>query len=467
MLKKLWDFLWAPFSWDQESRSRDLDDVLTPIDVDEVVERFELADAAERYGSQEIPNSDDTTLDGPQRRIRQFMEDRITEAYRLASQERTKLVDAMRGRDIFGLVSRARSLPNRVRGEIESEVRKASRNLDKLKFERQSVAKRIRTYQQKYEIDRPPDLRDSSERRTLVTFTLLLAVAQAVANGFFFAEGMRYGLSMGLVVAVIIGLFDVLAHAFIGRQGGRITAPNLPNRLLGGMFSTVMVCTVPIWNLGLVHLRLAVREHGLDQGAELWGQRFLAEPFGFSDFYSFVLLGIGLLCSGLAVATGWNWDEKIPLFREEGRRLEEINDEIEHWQDEKAVAVQAGERRGREGLEELSDSIEHNVEMIQRLFDKLASLRDNVFVFTDKMEHAYKAAIQFYRDENRVARSSSPPPYFRDEPEIEFERPLDLDLTEPREFKERQVQLKQEFKEEEPRIRDKLADLAVAERLED
>lgn len=423
----------------------DSDEAFRPIDVDEVKTELRLAHEAERLGRKDIPGPDDQTLDNPQLRIEQFVKDEIADAFRYANVRFEKLGQALSARSVAALIETAKRLPDEAAVELKRETQEAQDKIRRLERERSDMEKELNGYAERYGVERRPRLKAPHELKTVWIGILTVAIVQAMANAVFFAQGMQYGLSAGLVLAILLGVFDIFLHFTFGQLAVRLKAPDLGNRIIGTLFTLLTVLTVTAYNLSLVHLRNQIRFQGFEQGVENWAPSLLESPFSFTDFGSFALLVIGLFCSSLAVYGGWNRDEPIPLFRKLGHRIAQLEEEEEYWR--RRLDMASTEIVGRCGdeLDEVSRQIEHNVRMGETILARMRTLKENLLVFKQDAARAHRTLMQFYRDENRIARSAPPPPYFSEDPQIEIEVPLDLDLADEADFVNRQRELRRQF----------------------
>lgn len=435
---------------------RDLDEVFAPIDMEEVIRRFKIAEEAKRFGANELPASTDTHLDGPQNRLKQYIEDEVTAAFRRANSELERLRHALNARDVEPLLAAAEQLPADVARMIETDTREASRRLNSATNERGTIEGELSTYKQRFGLTRNPRLRDYSDLRILLAGTVLLGIGQAAANAVFFSQGMTYGLAASLWFAVLLGVLDIIFHFIGGRQAARVQAPDPWNRLSGVVVVGLIAVTLPIYNLGLVHLRNSVRRLGFADGTDAWLQSMITHPFGFTDFGSFMLLGIGLLCSSLAVWTGWVWDEPVPKLREAGRKLVTLTEELEYWEERKHISAYEARANAEAALERLCGDVMHNTRMSQALVGRIERIHANLTTFVNDAERASVTLLQLYRDENRIARSTPPPAYFHEGVTLQIQQPLDIDLKEVRQIRDRQERLAKVMSDRRAAIHDRI-----------
>jgi hypothetical protein len=416
--------------------------VFEKIDVDGLKKQLLLAEQASRLGSAGLPPPGAVELDGPQRQIKQHLQTELAEGFRRTNTRLSRLWSALRARDVSEMVHNLETLPERRSRQLDLDLQQLRSELGEESKILDRTERDLAEYRERYRV-RLPELKSATERRNLLSITIGLALLQALANTIFFAQGAMYGLSAGLVAAAVLGFFDVWGHLMGGRFLSRIRAPEWGNRAIGVGLGFLLLTTVPVWNLGMVHLRNGVRLHGFTGGTEQWLTSLLAAPLGFTDFYSWALLSIGVVCSVSAVITGWNWDEPIPRLRVLGRRLEESRADVADLELRIAELQQEAAEQIRQECEQERARIQHNLNVSEGLFREIQSTHENLIAYVQDARQAFEALVQFYRDENLLARAgkAEPPAYFRYTPTFDTTLPLDVNLAEMRNFVEEQHRL--------------------------
>lgn len=424
---------------------RDPDAVFTRFDVDQLKDELDLAHHAHRFGSSGLPSPDSTGLDGPQVRIRTHIRTELGEGFRRTNARVARLWSALGARDVSELLATLDQLPRKTRERVEAATRQIHSELERARAFRAQTERDLAEYRRRYDLTRLPDLRSAIERRNFLRAALSLALFQAIINTLFFAQGATYGVAAGLVAAAVLGFADILFHGLGGRGASLVRAPSWLEKAAGGTMLLLLAASIPVWNLGIVHLRNGVRMHGFEAGTEQWLPNLMASPLGFADFGSWALLILGALCSGSAAITGWAWDEPIPRFRKLGRRLAEAEDDIEDLTEELATVREEAEAERASAEEDLRSRIAHNLHMVDAVVRDIDAIHDNLVAHVADARHAFQALIQFYRDENLLARAgvAPPPAYFQSSPEFDPSLPQDLqaDLDEMRAFARRQYEI--------------------------
>jgi hypothetical protein len=428
-------------SWFKQTngRRRFPEALFAPIDVDALKQRLRLAEQAYRFGKAGLPASDAQNLDGPQRQIAQSLRAELTDAFQQTNTRFAKLWSALRARDVTELVRNIKTLPARVRQELEAERNDLEAELETVRRGRDRIQHDLEEYRARYGL-REPELKSRSDRQNVLAVTIIVALAQSVANTAFFAQGATYGISAGLLAAVVLGVADIVFHLHGGRWASMAVAPEWWRRAAGGALALLLIASVVLWNLGIVHLRNGVRLHGFEAGSEQWLDSMMTSLFGFNDFYSWALFLIGLVCSSLAVVAGLSWDEPVPRLRGLGRRLEEANADLHDAGSRLQELKAEGDVEIWSRLETERARIRHNVNISDQLYRDIHTTHDNLLAHVAATRDAFMALIQFYRDENVIARprDAKPPAYFQQIPTFDTTIPLEVNIVEMRQFVEEQ-----------------------------
>lgn len=449
ILRWLGDFLRAAFGMILPRRMKDPlrthDEVFESLDIKAIQAELQLAEQARRYGEVELPDSGDAQLDGPQESVRQRVLEDVRGAYRRANREKERLLDALRARNVESLVERALSLPAQRIEEMWVERRDIRHKIDLLSAQRIEINDRLRSYRERYAITRGPSLKEDYERKLIIAATAILAIIQAIANSLLFAQGMDRGISQAWLLAAILGALDIAWHYSVARVGTRVHGHRWYERVPGGLAVLLLLATMPIYNLSLVHLRLGIQQAGFSEGMQTWLSALRANPFGFSDFTSVILLAIGLLCSSLAVLAAWQWDEVIPEYRSLATKLRDTDGSLGYWRDrDDRMALDAIDDAA-EALSRIRDEIEHNGLVAKAIVGRMERLAENLESFLAGADTAFAAMIRFYRDENRLARNTAPPEYFSQPVSLAAQPPTDLGLSEFRAILEEQDRCRQKL----------------------
>lgn len=345
--------------------------------------------------------------------------------------------------------------------DFEQEEFVDSRETEIAKLERKlpDYRKEIERYQQKYGIEREPQIVPGHERTNGILIIAGLATLQAISNAFVLKDIVVEGLLFAILVAGLIGGVDVVTHFKLGQYGSALKAPDFLARIRGVFCFLGFFTTLPLLNLSVVHLRLiAVNYPGEEFGP--WYGSITEDTFGFiADPIAVLLLLLGCGCSFAAFASGFKWDEYIPCFLNNQRRIDKIEGELDdiryelnettaEYRQSKSELVQEQSSEREAVVARQADEMSRAEELFAdkqirhfegQLAEAQALIRDmdsdlrHIEQLEDRLsaaEHmantAFVSLVQRYRNSNREGRRASdisvgePPGYFNTHPSLDL-----------------------------------------------
>jgi hypothetical protein len=254
---------------------------------------------------------------------------------------------------------------------------------------------------------------------------MLVLVVESVLNGNLLALSNELGLLGGILDAGIISLLNVAW----GFAVGRFMLPNLWHRsrarisigVLGVLAYVLVTCA---FNLAVGHYRDALAV-GLGGQAILdVAPRTLNDPLALTGFKSWLLVGLGILFSAVALLEGLVWDDCYPGYGAVARRAALQREEFEalyrDLQDDLTIK-DACLKEMRQRNREIGRQRDLFDEIIQNRARMHAALRDHL----DHLKNALNQLLSVYREANRRARREPVPARFegRHEPKWAGEPP--------------------------------------------
>jgi len=153
-------------------------------------------------------------------------------------------------------------------------------------------------------------------------------------------------------------------------------------------------------------------------GWDLWLPSLVDNTFGFSDFLSWALLVVGILCSVLAIRAGWLWDEPIPVFRDLGRRIARAESDIGRLDEQRSGLQLELREQFLSELDGIDKDAEHHVSLVAGHVKRLERRVADFVTYKTKAAEVFGALVASYRDENLRARTSPVPAYFNEEAQL-------------------------------------------------
>jgi hypothetical protein len=402
------------------------------LDVDSLCHDLRLDHDAKVNGSSGLPAPEQTYEDGPERKIRQEVIRRVEDAKGRAISEEKALRSAIKGRQLAPAVMRSGQILQDCEDEFRTSDLRLRAERGDLRARLAELRAEIETYARRYGLTRGPRITDQEDRNRALVALGVLSLAQLGGNAALFAQGSAFGLAFGLGLAVLVAFFDIGLHFNLGRWASRVLAPDRLNRWIGGAAIGSSVATVLAFNLGTVHLRRVSRaaEGAVVADWDRWLPGLLSDPFGFTDFLSWILFGLGALCSMLAVGSGWLWNyEPIPLFRRNGTLISRLEEDLRDVEEERAFLAARLVQGYEQKLDALDRQAETHVSIIADSVGRIHQLVADYESYCATARETFVALVSRYRDQNRIHRDGAPvPEFFRHAPNIELNSNLPISL---------------------------------------
>lgn len=245
-----------------------------------------------------------------------------------------------------------------------------------------------------------------------VMVIIALVLGELVINGQLLSKGNELGLVGGIVEAILFAVLNVgVALMFATVLGIRnISHRNWFRKFYGLVaIAAYLVLTLGI-NLALAHYR-EVAQSGLEAGGAVL-QRLRSSPFELTDFKSWLLFGVGIMFSLVAMFDGLAFGDPYPGYGKVSKNLRKAQtkyadvrrDSIDQLgnvrKDYEDVLRQATEDLSRQRTEHRA-IVSHRSRMISLFGEHQAQL-----------EKAANSLLRAYRDTNIAARNDPPPAHF-------------------------------------------------------
>ncbi|HXW28265.1 MAG TPA: hypothetical protein VEK55_02795, partial [Xanthobacteraceae bacterium] len=245
-----------------------------------------------------------------------------------------------------------------------------------------------------------------------VGILLWLFVFEMILNGFFLAKGSELGYLGGAVEALAFALVNIGVSFLIGAVGMRELNHRNYFRKFCGLLSLVayVVLTIGL-NLALAHYREVSGSLVADAGHEVL-LRLHADPLGITDLKSWLLFGIGILCSLIALGDAYLIFDPYPGYGALERRRADGYDAYIKRKNELIDTLLEIRDQAIEVLEEANRDLairrnEHDV-----ILESRARLVRLFEAHQSHLDRAANALLAEYREANRRSRSTPPPPRF-------------------------------------------------------
>jgi len=404
-------------------------DVFPALNIDKLAGDLGLAKAGAERGAREEPASDTLALDDIENAVVERVEAEKNSAHGTLLDEVRTYKERLTGLDFEGRFGAIRQAAPAAVSEFRAEAAQGRDELHGLRRHLRDLELERDEFRSRHNLKRAAHWASGGNLTIKVGILLVLFVVEVFLNGFFLAKGSELGYLGGAAEAFTFALLNIGVSFLIAVVGVRELNHRNPLRKAFGFFALLgyLVLLVAI-NLSLAHYREVSAALITDAGREVL-LRLKTMPLALVDFKSWLLFGLGVLCSLIAFADSFLIFDPYPGYASlEKRRagahdayIRRKNDLIERLLDIRDEAIEILEEANRDLSIRRSehDSILESRARMVRLFSAHQS----------HLDRAVNALLSVYREANKGLRKTAPPARFAVSHVLE-KFPIEQDLLE-------------------------------------
>lgn len=387
-------------------------ETFSDLDTQRLSKEMELANRGHSRGAEDQPTSDSSSLDAVETEIIEHVGAAQKRAHDQLENHlagfRQRLIDL----DFDTQFSNIKSAALGGLSDLKQELQTGVDDLHGLRRDLTAAEKWHASFQKMHRLERPAKI--GTPRASFFKWALivLLVLVELVLNGELLSKGSELGLVGGIVEAFIFAVLNV----GVALMFGIFWIPFINHRnwllklfgLIG--LATYLACMIGI-NLALAHYREVAGV--LFEGAgEVVMQRLIQDPMGIQDFRSWLLFGLGVLFSIIAVLDGLALYDPYPGYQRVDKALRTARDKYADMR--RAAIEELGEVR--KDYEELLTTARSDLGKQRVEHDAIVTHRSRMLSLFDEhqaqLEKATNALLRDYRDANVSKRTTPPPPRF-------------------------------------------------------
>ena len=387
-------------------------DVFPVLNTDKLAADMKLAKTGAERGAREDPASDTLALDDMENAIVERVEAEKISAHGTLLDEIRTYKERLTGLDFEGRFGAIRQAAPAAVTEFRAEAAQGRDELHGLRRHLNDLELERDEFRRRHNLTRTARWASGGNLTVKVGVLLILFVFEVFLNGFFLAKGSELGYLGGASEAFTFALLNIGVAFLIAVVGVREINHRNPFRKLFGVVSLlVYVALLIIVNLSLAHYREVSAAMIGDAGREVL-LRLRTAPLALVDFKSWLLFGLGVLCSLIAFADSFLIFDPYPGYASLEKR--------------RAGAHDAYIRRKSELIERLLEIRDEAIEILEEANRDLSIRRSEhdsilesrarlVRLFAAHQAHLDRAAnvlLSIYREANRGLRKTRPPQRF-------------------------------------------------------
>lgn len=422
------------------------------IDNEKISIELDVVASARHQASKELPNSNAKSPDSNEIKYRSKFQTQLIQKSHSVQQSLNCLSDEINNLSIQHYFSNAKSSPCEFEQTVRSEMTISLRELKDLKKQFDLANEDLAQFKSMNKLNREPDYPVSSIKTFGLLFFFMLI--EAIANGFFFAEGSDSGLLGGIAIASAIAFVNVTFGFLMGLLVLRYKNHVIKwKSYFSLIFFSVVMFLVCIGNLFIAHYREALNSYP-DNAPEYVWKLIESGWFSVSDINSWLLFFVGIFFFILATYKGYKSDDEYPKYGRFAKLKEKALDDL--MEEKRAILDYVDEK-----YEEAIETIEANFHIIKNstkgLANSISSFEMQKKIFDNYVTHSESAltyVTKLYRDINSETRTTPPPEYFENDFnfKLNFE-PLHFNYKDKR---DELIQLKNKLENQLPSLREKL-----------
>jgi hypothetical protein len=406
--------------------------IFLDLDVNHVAREMKLAELGAERGAEDRPDAAAGTLDDVEHMIVERTEGHKQDAHSIYL-EQLHIYDArlaaLNFEERFAIIRQA--APEAV-GDFGAEAGMGRDELFELRRRLNETEAEREQFRKRHKIFRPARLSTPGKMLLKLGLLAVLFVIEVAVNGAFLSKSNQGGILGGLSVAFVFAAFNIPVSFLFGLAPIRLmNRRNLVLKLLGFLSLVAYLALALLLNLALAHLREIPPDALVEVDTEAL-RRLIASPFALHEMQSWLLFGIGLVFSVVAMADGLlffdpyigyaglerRWNAASVKYRD---AKEELIERLRDIRNDASDAMNAAEKDLAVRRSEYDSVLVSRGRLSQRFVDHQAQI-----------QRATNALLQTYREANRKGRSAPAPAHF-DRPYV-LERipvePMDRDPEE-------------------------------------
>jgi hypothetical protein len=363
-------------------------------------------------GATEAPSSDSAVLDDVESRIVERLEAEKNSAHGILLDELQVYKERLSGLDFEGRFATIQHAAPAAVSEFRAEAAQGRDELHSLRRHLRDMEAERDEFRSRHRLTRTARWAAGGSLTLKIGILLLLFVFEVFLNGFFLAKGSELGYVGGAAEALTFALFNIGGSFLAGAVGVRELNHRNYIRKLFGLLSLLGYLTLAIGlNLALAHYREAAGSLVSDAGHEVL-ERLRAAPLGITNIKSWLLFGIGILCSLIAFGDSYLIFDPYPGYGMLEKRRASAYESYIRRKNELIAALLAIRDEAIEVLEEANRDLSVRRSEYDAIIEGRARLLRLFDAHQMHLDRTANALLSMYREANKRSRKTPPPHRF-------------------------------------------------------
>jgi hypothetical protein len=404
-------------------------DVFPALNTDKLARDLELAKAGAERGAREEPGSDTQALDDIENTIVERVEAEKNAAHGTLLDEVRTYKERLTGLDFEGRFGTIRQAAPAAVSEFRAEAAQGRDELHGLRRHLADLELEREDFRRRHNLTRAAHWASGGNLTVKIGVLLVLFVFEVFLNGFFLAKGSELGYLGGASEAFTFALLNIGVSFLIAVVGVRELNHRNPVRKAFGFFALICYLALLVAiNLSLAHYREVSAEMITDAGREVL-LRLKTVPLGLTDFKSWLLFGLGVLCSLIAFADSFLIFDPYPGYASLEKRRAGAHDAYIRRKNDLIERLLAIRDEAIDILEEANRDLSIRRSEHDSILESRARMVRLFAAHQSHLDRAVNVLLSVYRETNKGLRKTAPPRRFAVSYVLE-KFPIEQDLLE-------------------------------------
>jgi hypothetical protein len=387
-------------------------EVFPILNVDKLAADMGLAQVGAKRGAREEPPTDSSALDEVENRIIERIEADNNTAHGTLLDELRTYKERLTSLDFEGRFATIRQAAPAAVSEFRAEAAQGRDELHSLRRHLRDLETERDEFRRRHRLKRTARWASGGNLTLKVGVLLALFVFEVFLNGFFLAKGSELGYLGGAAEAITFALLNVGVSFLIGVAGVReLNHRNVFRKLFGLIaFLCYLVLLIGL-NLALAHYREVSGALITDAGREVL-VRLRTTPLAIVDLKSWLLFGLGMLCSLIAFADSFLIFDPYPGYGPLEQRRGYAHDAYIRRKNDLIASLLGIRDNAVEILEEANRDLAIRRSEHDSILEGRARVLRLFAAHQAHLDRAANALLAVYREANQGARKTPAPARF-------------------------------------------------------
>jgi hypothetical protein len=387
-------------------------EVFPVLNIDKLAADMGLTKAGAERGSHGEPASDSAALDDVENRIIERVEAEKNAAHATLLDEIRIYQERLTGLDFEGRFGTIRQAAPAAVSEFRAEAAQGRDELHSLRRHLRDLELERDEFRRRHKLKRAARWASGGNLTIKVGILLALFVFEVILNGFFLAKGSDLGYLGGAAEALTFALFNIGVAFLLAAVGVReLNHRNWFRKLFGLVALLCYLALLVAINLALAHYREVSAALISDAGREVL-RRLETMPLGLVDLKSWLLFGLGVLCSLVAFGDSFLIFDPYPGYAPLEKRRAEAHDAYIRRKNDLIAKLLDIRDDAIEILEEANRDLSVRRAEHDAILESRARLVRLFGAHQSHLDRAVNALLSVYREANKNLRKTPPPRRF-------------------------------------------------------